>query len=295
MANQDEKMKQSDEKKSSSVFLKKGVIIPVLLMLIVVAGGIYWYVGTLGYVTTDDAFVDGNKLSISSKMLGRIVALNVAEGDSVKTGQVLVSLDSTDLIARKHQAAANLSLAKESIPLSNVHLAKAQEDFDRAEKQYKGNIIPKEQFDHAKKALEAAKAESAIAQSKINTAKAQLEVIQSELNNTTIVSPMDGVVAKRWVLKGDVIQPGQPIYTIYDTKNIWVTAEFQETDLASLHLQDTVNISVDTYPDQPFVGTIFQLPTNTASQFSLIPPDNASGNFTKVTQRAPVKISIRSR
>jgi membrane fusion protein, multidrug efflux system len=284
--------KNGNENDNGSVFMKKRVIIPSLLLIIVLAGVVYWYLGTLGYITTDDAYVDGNKLAISSKILGRISKLTVDEGDTVKAGQVLVRIDSTDLKAQENQASAALDLAQESITLSKVNLDKAQEDFDRAENQYNSKIIPKEQYDHAQKALEAAKAEYAIAQSKINASKAQLNVIKTELGNTVITAPMNGVIAKRWVLKGDVVQPGQPIFTLYNLNNIWVTAEFQETDLASIHMGDTVQISVDTYPNQPFVGKVFQLPSNTASEFSLIPPDNASGNFTKVTQRAPVKISI---
>lgn len=274
------------------MFKRKRVIIPSILLLLVIAAGVYWYIGTLGYVTTDDAYVDGNKLSISAKMMGRIVDLTVDEGDTVKQGEVLVKLDSTDLVARQEQAAASLALAKESITLAKVNMERAQEDFDRAKNQYKNNIIPKAQYDHAQKALEAAKAQYNISRVKVGTVKSQLNVINTELDNTIITSPMDGVVAKRWVLKGDVIQPGQPIFTVYNLNNVWVTAQFQETDLANIHMGDTVHISVDTYPDKPFIGTVFQMPTNTASQFSLIPPDNASGNFTKVTQRAPVKITI---
>jgi membrane fusion protein (multidrug efflux system) len=207
-------------------------------------------------------------------------------------GQLLVKLDSVDILAEINQAKASINLSKESISLAKVNVEKAQEDFDRAQKQYKDNVIPKEQFDHAQKALEAANAEYNISQSRITTAEAQLNVLQTQLENTSIFSPMDGVVAKRWVLTGDVIQAGQPILTVYDQKNIWVTAEFEETKLGSIHLGDKVDISVDPYPNQQFEGKVYQIGTNTAAEFSLIPPSNASGNFTKVTQRIPIKISI---
>ncbi len=219
--------------------------------------------------------------------------MNVDEADSVRKGELLVRLDSTDLIAQKQQAEAMLDLDKESISLAQVNLDKAQDDFNRAENQFKDNIIPKEQFDHKQKALEAAKAQLNISKTKVGTAMAQLNVIKTELMNTKIYSPMDGVVAKRWVLKGDVVSPGQPIFTIYDNKNIWITADLEETKLSSLHVGDKAEISVDAYPDNYFDGKIYQIGTNTASQFSLIPPSNASGNFTKVTQRVPIKISIR--
>jgi len=142
------------------------------------------------------------------------------------------------------------------------------------------------------KAFEVAKAQLNIDKTKVETSKAQLNVIETELLNTSIYSPMDGIVGKRWVLKGDIVQPGQPIFTIFNLNNIWVTAYLEETKLASINIGDQVDISVDAYPDQSFTGKVYQVGSNTASQFSLIPPSNASGNFTKVTQRVPIKISI---
>jgi len=140
--------------------------------------------------------------------------------------------------------------------------------------------------------LEAVHAQYDIDLSKITAAKAQIGVIESQLQNTVIVAPMGGVVAKRWVLAGDVVQPGQPVFTIYDVKNIWVTANLEETKLRHIHLNDPVQIDVDTYPGVKFHGKVFEIGNYTASEFSLIPPNNASGNFTKVTQRVPIKISI---
>jgi membrane fusion protein (multidrug efflux system) len=274
-------------------FRKKKIFIPALIILIAAVLGIYWYIGQLAYVSTDDAFIDGNDLSVSTKILGRITMLTVDEGDSVKQGQLLVQLDSTDLKAQENQAKAALNLSRENIKLSYVILAKAQDDFNRAEQQFKDNVIPKEQYDHLQKALEIAKAQLNIDRTKIGSAQAQLNVIKAELLNTSIYSPMNGVVGKRWVFKGDVVQPSQPIFTIFDLKNIWVTADLEETKLSSINLGDNVEISVDAYPDQKFAGKVYQIGSNTASQFSLIPPANASGNFTKVTQRVPIKISIQ--
>ena len=293
--NENKEIKKNEDESIDNVplFRKKKIVIPALIILIAVAIGIYWYIGQLGYVSTDDAFIDGNKLSVSSKILGRITNLAVDESDTVKQGQLLVQLDSTDLKAQESQAKAMLALDNESVTLAKVNVEKAEDDFNRAQRQYKDNIIPKEQFDHTQKALEAAKAAYNIAVTKIGTAQAQLKVIKTELQNTQIYSPMNGVVAKRWVLAGDVVSPGQPIFTIYDLKNIWVTADLEETKLAQIHIGDTVDISVDTYPDQTFRGQVYQIGSNTASQFSLIPPSNASGNFTKVTQRVPIKISIK--
>ncbi|MHB1686216.1 MAG: HlyD family secretion protein [Ignavibacteriaceae bacterium] len=282
-----------DDIESVPLFRKKRVIIPILLLIItVVIVAYYWYMNLQDFVSTDDAYIDANSVSISTKMLGRINLLGTDEGDTVKSGEVLVKLDESDLRAQEAAAKAGLELAQKSIPLAQINVSRAQDDFNRAEMQFKGGITTKEQYDHAQKTLEAARAEYNIELSKISTAKSQVGVIESQLNNAIISSPMDGVVAKRWVLTGDVVQPGQPIFTIYDMKNIWVTANLEETKLGHIHLNDQVDISVDSYPDVHFQGTVFEIGNYTASEFSLIPPSNASGNFTKVTQRVPIKISI---
>ncbi len=275
------------------LFRKKRMIIPLLILIVAAAvGGYYWYMNMQDFVSTDDAYVDANSVSVSTKILGRIDYLGTDEGDTVKAGQVLVRLDDSDLRAQEVSAKAGLELAQKNVPLAQVNLSRAQDDFNRAETQYKNGIITKEQYDHAQKSLEAARAELNIELSKISAAKSQIGVIKSQLNNTTIISPMDGVVAKRWVLTGDVVQAGQPIFTIYDLKNIWVTANLEETKISHIKIGDPVEINVDSYPGIKFYGKLYEIGNYTASEFSLIPPNNASGNFTKVTQRVPVKISI---
>ncbi|HTR82480.1 MAG TPA: HlyD family secretion protein [Bacteroidota bacterium] len=285
----------SDEEPIESVPLYRNVKVVVPLFLVVVAIAIFawqYYVKLLDFVSTDDAFIDADRVSVSAKMLGRIDQLTVDEGDSVRAGEVLVRLDDSDLRAQEAQAKASLAFAQENISLAKINLEKAQLDFQRAATQFNQSIIPKEQYDHAQSEFESSKARLNIAQAQAAASQAQLGVIQTQLTNTVIASPMTGVISKRWALTGDVVQPGQSIFTIYDVKDIWVTANLEETSLSSLRLGDKVDISVDAYPDMKFSGNILLLGSNTASQFSLIPPNNASGNFTKVTQRVPIKISI---
>jgi len=277
------------------LYQRMRIVIPVFAVIVLAAAGWwYWYVNYREFNSTDDAYIDANRVSISSKMLGRIIFLAADEGDTVKKGEVIVRLDDSDLRAQEEQAKAALVSAEQNVVLAKVSLEKAVDDLHRAETQFKQNVIPQEQFDHATKAQQMAQAQYTIAVAQVGTTRAQLSVVQTNLQNMTITAPMDGTISKRWVLVGDVIQPAQPVYTIYDMKNIWVTANFEETKLASIHLNDKVTISVDTYPDLDFSGTVFQLGSNTASEFSLIPPNNASGNFTKITQRVPVKISIQN-
>ena len=278
-----------------SVPLYRNVKLVIPLFLVVLAIAIFawqYYVTLRDFVSTDDAYIDGDRVSVSAKILGRIDQLTADEGDSVRQGQILVRLDDSDLRAQEAQAKASLVFARENISLAKVNMEKAQMDYQRALSQFNQKIIPKEQYDHAQSELESTKARLNIANAQTAATQAQLGVIQTQLTNPVIESPMTGVVSKRWVLTGDVVQPGQSIFTIYNIKDIWVTANLEETSLSNLRLGDKVDISVDTYPGMKFSGTILLLGSNTASQFSLIPPNNASGNFTKVTQRVPIKISI---
>ena len=286
----------NDEEPIESVPLYKNFKLVIPLFVVIIGMAIlayYWYIGSREYSSTDDAYVDANRVAISAKILGRIDSLMASEGDSVQSGQILVRLDDSDLRSQQAQARTAMALAQENIVLTNVSLEKAQTDYRRAMAQIKDNIITKEQFDHAQSEFESAKARVGIANAQTNSAKAQLNVIETQLKNTVIFSPMSGVISKRWVLAGDVVSPGQPIFTVYDLKNLWVTANMEETSIGVLHVGDNVEVSVDAYSDMKFSGKVFQIGSNTASQFSLIPPNNASGNFTKITQRVPVKISIQ--
>jgi membrane fusion protein (multidrug efflux system) len=263
-----------------------------LAIVAVVVGG-YWYLFLRGFVSTDDAYIHGNNVSISAKMLGRIVDLAVGEGDSVSAGQVVTVLDSTDLKAQEKHARAAVETAQKSADLARVGVQRATDDFDRASVQFEGNVIPKEEFQHARQALEAAQAQLQLALAQVTLAQAQLGVVESQLNNTKILAPFNGIVARRWVILGDIVQPGQPIFSVYESSNVWVIANFEETKLSSIRTGDLAQLSVDAFPGRNFEGKVLFIGAAAASEFSLIPPNNASGNFTKVTQRVPVKLTIR--
>lgn len=278
---------------SVPMYRKKRIMIPLLLFVIAAAGTAwYWYTNVRGFDSTDDAFIDGNRVTISPKMLGRISVLLTDEGQTVTKDSLLLRLDDSDLRAQEQQAKAALAAAQENVNLALVNRDKAKEDLDRTATQYRSSVVPKEQYDHAQKTYQSAAAQYALTIAQVATARAQLGIVETQLQNTIIRSPMNGVVAKRWALPGEIIQPGQPIFTLYDLSSLWVTANFEETKIGSIHLGDAVEISVDAYPGETFHGKIIQLGASTGSQFSLIPPNNASGNFTKVTQRIPVKISL---
>jgi membrane fusion protein (multidrug efflux system) len=245
-------------------------------------------------VSTDDAYVDGNRATITTKVLGRIDTLGADEGDTVHAGQLLIQLDAADLRAHLAQATAELALAQRNVTLAEVNEARAHDDYNRAAVQLRGAAISQEQYDHAHMAYESAQAEHQIALAKVQAARTAIDVIRQQIADTRVAAPFFGVVARRWLLPGDVVQPGQPVLTVYDVDSVWVTAMFEETKLRHLPIGTDMDLSVDAYPSRHLHGRVILIGAAAASQFSLIPPDNASGNFTKVTQRIPVRIAIDS-
>jgi membrane fusion protein, multidrug efflux system len=286
--NIEEKAPAASNKKSGR---GKRFLIPVLILVVVaVAVFLYWYEFLRSYVGTDDAYIDSDPITISPKMLGRIVDLHADEGDMVNEGELLVRLDDSDLRTQEAQAQANLEFLQQSVLVTKIGVNQAEDDYFRDSIQFKSNVITRQQFDRVTTALQMAKAQQAVAISRVKTAQAQLAIIETQLENTTVFAPSSGVVARKWVMPGDIIQPGQPVFTIYNLNDIWVTANFEETKLASISPGDKVEISIDAVPGRKFIGKVDLIGAAAASQFSLIPPNNASGNFTKVTQRIPVKI-----
>jgi membrane fusion protein, multidrug efflux system len=297
------------------------VYIPLAIVLIIVlTGAWYWYRDYSMYITSDDAHVDADNVSVGSKIMGRIASLYADEGDPVKKGMLLADIDSTDLFAQRNQtlalkaqAQANLIQAEVKfnsdqmgIKVLEINLDRANEDLTRAKKQSEGGVITPEQFDHIKKAyetasaqLEAAKAMLLVSKSMISSASAtvetadsQIKVLDAQLKNTRLYSPADGVISRRWLLSGDVVQPSQSVFTITLSKKLWIVAFLEETKISDIHPGQNVRFTIDAFPGEKFTGKVFLVGSSTASVFSLIPANNASGNFTKVTQRIPVRISI---
>lgn len=273
----------------------KKILIPALLILILGSAGLwYWFTRIHGYVSTDDASIEGFQSTVSSKVLGRVSRLWARESQKVKAGQLLAELDGGDLRAQQEQDQAALAGFRENVNLALVNLKKAQTDFERADAQFTKTFISRQEYDNARHALDTAKANYAINLAAVKTSQAKLGVDQTNLKNLRILTPLSGVVSKRWVLTGDVVQPGQSIFTLYDLQHVWITANFEETKLNAIRVGEPVEITVDAYPQSRFHGKVKQIGVNTAAQFSLIGPNNASGNFTKVTQRVPVKISVEN-
>lgn len=275
-------LKTLDWKKISA--LLGGFLIPL--------GLIYWYVHSRHFVWTNDAYIDGYQISVSSDVEARLIELYVDEGDVVTQGQLLCQLDESIFASQRQDALTNVELLQESLHLQKIEREKLQDIYEVARKEYESQIISYIDFDQIEKDYRLAQAQYKVAEANLKNGLAKLGVIDELLRHTKVYAPRNGAIAKRWVVAGDVVQIGQPLFVLTDVDHIWVTANLEETKVQHLKQGDPVQIHIDAYPHRQFSGSVYVVRASAASQFSLIPPDNATGNFTKVVQRVPVKILL---
>ena len=210
---------------------------------------------------------------------------------------------------------ASVTSAKSNLDVAQSRKEKAQHDFDRDQNLLRDAAITQKQFDDSKanldianKQCEVTKNDVAVAQSKTGVIDAQLKKAEAQiavkkarigqqklkLSYTKIYSTSDGKIGKRNIDAGQFVQAGTPLFTIINDQQFWVVANFKETQLAHVKLGDEVEVKMDAFKDQPIKGKIVSISDATGAKFSLLPPDNATGNFVKVTQRVPVKIEIEN-
>jgi len=210
---------------------------------------------------------------------------------------------------------ANSSSAKAQAESAKAKLWQATKDYERYANLIKDGSITQQQFDQAKVQKEVAQASYQAAQDQyqaaveqIGTTKSQLEVTnigvdqrqadvdfaKLQLSYTSITAPATGIVSKKNVQKGQLVQAGQTLFSIVNENSIYVTANFKETQLEKIKTGAKVNLVVDAYPDEKINGEVYNFSPATGARFSLLPPDNATGNFVKVVQRIPVKIKIKA-
>lgn len=301
----------------------------LLLLLIIVAVSVAWVAYYLLVARwqqdTDDAYVQGNVVSITPQTLGTVVAIHADDGMRVQAGQVLVQLDPNDAKVAMEQARANLAAtvrqvrgyyssvdsAQADIAAREVALTQARADVARRSGLVASGAVSAEELAHAQtqlKAMEAALAGSrgqlarshalvdattVANQPQVQAAAAQLRQAYLNLQRAAIVAPVDGYVAKRSVQLGQRVQPGSALMAVIPLQQVWVDANFKETQLHNLRLGQPVQLRADMYGDSvTFHGKISSLGLGTGSAFALLPAQNASGNWIKIVQRVPVRITL---
>jgi len=289
------------------------MIMGVILVGLLIFGVRKWWFAR-SHVSTDNAQVDGHIVPVLPKVGGYVVEVRIDENQSVKAGDTLVVLDDRDLRARLAQTDADLAAllatvssrtrvgqADAAVAQAQANALKANADLARIEPLAAQNVVSQQQLDAARAAAAAAEAQLAQAQAmlvgadaRVAAARASRDQAALQLSYTRIITPSAGVVSKKAVELGQLVQAGQPLMTVVPLADVWVTANLKETETADVTPGDPADITVDAYKGMHVHGHVESLSPATGAKFSLLPPDNATGNFTKVVQRIPVRIHLDS-
>lgn len=334
----EDKNGKDDEKKGPGK--KPLIILGVVVVLLIIAALIWWFVNR-NKVSTDDAYTDGDAVTIAPKVSGYVVVMNVGDNKFVHKGDLLIKIDPRDYQAQLDQANAQVGLAQAQLQAAQVQLdiarvqfpaqltqAKAQELSARAnlsqtnaayerQKSVDARATSQQNIDTATAQQKSAQASVAQAQAQVKTAslvpqqirqaqatveerrqqvrqaEAQVEAAALNLAYTELRAPADGWVTKRNVQYGTFLQAGTSIFSLVTTQ-VWVTANYKESQLERMQPGDDVDIEVDAYPNLKLHGHVDSVQLGSGSRFSAFPAENATGNFVKIVQRVPVKIVIDS-
>jgi membrane fusion protein (multidrug efflux system) len=321
-----------ENEQTKKKLIQKVVVPTVVAIILIVIGIKVW--DALRHEDTDNAQIEMRLVPILSRVSGYVDKMLVDDFATVKKGQLLMVIDTTELqlqlkemLADYDQAVADIENAKASLTNAEATLAstkgnaevialrkeKATSDFNRDKELYASNAITKKQFDDSKSTYEITmkqletgyrdvkvadtrlgilRSQLARAQAQADLKKSRIEQQRLKLSYCYIYAPADGNIGKRNVDQGQFVQQGAPVFTEVNSQELWVVANFKENQVKNIHVGKAVEIVVDGYPKQPLTGKVVSISNATGARFSLLPPDNATGNFIKVTQRIPVRIAI---
>lgn len=290
-----------------------------LVAAVAVLGGAYRLALASRFETTNDAFVEGHVTSLASRVAGHVIEVAVEDNAHVRAGDVLVRLDPADSEARVAQARADLDVARNRMAAARAAVATAEAEgravdaeLDRARREaariaalFERGAASRQALDAANAMRDAAEARRVALASKadaeravlgndapVRQAQAMLAAAELALSYTTLRASVGGTVGRKNVEPGSFVSPGQPLLAIAADGGTWVVANFKETQIGRMRPGSKAEVRIDAYPDAVWKGHVDSVAPATGATFALLPPDNATGNFTKVVQRVPVKIVL---
>ncbi|GAA3594954.1 multidrug efflux MFS transporter periplasmic adaptor subunit EmrA [Gibbsiella greigii] len=317
-----QKRKPAGKKKQRKFWLS---LLTVIFIVIGVVYLVYWFLVLRHHQETDDAYVAGNQVQIMAQVSGSVNRINFDNTDLVKQGDVLVTLDPTDAQQAFERARTGLANAvrqtrqliingkqyQANIALRQADLSKAENDLKRRVVLGSVDAIGREELQHARDAVTSAKAALEVATQQYNAnqamvlntpleqqpavqqAAAQVRDAWLALQRTQVISPITGYVSRRSVQVGAQIAAGSPLMAVVPADHVWVDANFKETQIANMRIGQSATVVSDVYGDDVvYNGKVVGIDMGTGSAFSLLPAQNASGNWIKVVQRLPVRIEL---
>jgi len=311
--------------------LRQRLRLPLMLAgpLVVLIGATWWYLTSGRYVSTDDAYVQAARTMISADVSGRVVAVAVQDNQRVAKGQLLFQIDDRPFRIAVEEAKAALSAARLQVEALKATysqkladqkaaedtLAYQEREYDRQRQLAASGVAARATFDQVQNAMQVARQKVASAQSDVaNTlaqlggnpnvpvdqhpsvqrAQAALDKAELDLSYTNVKAAEPGIVTKVDQLQvGSYVTASTPVFSMI-SKRVWIEANFKETELTHMHPGQQATVEIDTYPDVVFNAKVESLSPGTGLTFSLLPPENATGNYIKVVQRVPVRIALDS-
>jgi membrane fusion protein (multidrug efflux system) len=304
----------------------RAMFIAILIFLILgIAWFLYWWLHGRFYQYTDDAYVDGNMVMVTPRINGAIVSFSAIDGDFVEKGRVLIELDKEDARISLERSSAELGDAfrdvtalfenakrdEAQIQIRKAEFIKASQDYEHRKAVVEEGGVSLEEFEHSQAALSASffslhaaeyQYSASVAQvvgttllthPLVEKAKANLKDAYLFYQRCTIKAPVRGIVAQRSAEVGTSVKSGQPLMAIVPLDQLWVTANFKETQLYRMRVGQSVSVKSDTYGHHAiYKGTLVGIGGGTGSVFSILPPQNATGNWIKIVQRVPVRIAL---
>lgn len=259
-----------NSQKRKTIFLIIGVIALSLIS--------YFTYEHFTFIQTDNAQIEAPAILMSAKVSGYITEVKVTEGQKVQKGDVLVKIDSRD-----YQSFADS--AKSELQSLEARMKDAEKNFQRIKSLFSQSVVSAQQYDSTLANYHEIK-------SKYDAASARLAQAQLNLENTEIKAPSNGIIARKSAEVGQLAAPGAALVGFVSSERRWIMANFKETELTGIKIGNAVEIEIDAIPDSHFKGEVESISSATGATFTLLPPDNATGNFTKVVQRVPVKIKF---
>jgi len=255
----------------------KWIAAAIVLAIALVAGLRYWHESAL-FVTTENAYVQANQVEITPQVAGTVLKVYVQDQQQVKAGDPLFDID---------PASYNIALLRLRAQLAQrrAEAAQASSDWTRNQELMRTGFL-------SPQAGQAARTKLTTAQAAVTAAEAEVAAAELDMQRTHVVSPTTGSVANFTLRPGNTVSPGVPLFVVISNQDYWVDANFKETELKDIQPGQKVEIHSDVYPDHVFHGTVTSLAGGSGAAFSLLPPQNATGNWVKVTQRVPVRIHV---